>query len=404
LVNVGWLNTTLALNLHGLPFQLLLKEGLQFQAEALARFMLIASIPIYIKPFAGILSDALPFCGTRRKHYVVFGLLGSAVLWLLLGLVPRTFGSLLATYLLLNVFLTIVSTVLGGLMVEVGKREHQTGKLGSQRHGITQVTGIVGSLLGGHLGKLPFILPSILAAISYAAAAPIFWRYLKEPGGQKPDAGPLREVARQGKAISRSGTLWSAAALIVLVVAAPGFGTPLLYFQRDVLNFSPKFLGELGVVGATCAALAAVGYGKLCRKFGLRTILSVSIILHGLLTLLYLLYKTPTSALLITGIEGATMSFAILPLYDLAARATPRGSEALGFCIILSVWNLTTMLSNYAGSWLYSTMGFTFANLVWLNAATTLLVLVAVPFLPRALTDRRDGDAVAGSAEAPATH
>jgi predicted MFS family arabinose efflux permease len=402
LVNVGWLNTTLALSIYSLPFNFLLKDGLRLNAEKLALFMLLAGMASYLKPFAGILSDALPLCGTRRRHYVVFGLLASGVLWLLLAVVPRTFNSLLATMILLNISLTLVSTVLGGLMVEVGKQQNETGKLGSQRHGITHFSGIIGSLLGGPLTRLPFLIPASLCALAYASAAPIFWRYLKEPGGQKPDAGPLREVRRQGRIIKRSGTLWSAAGLIVLVVAAPGFGTPLFFHQTNVLKFSPEFLSILSVVGGSCAALAALVYGKLCRKFGLRTILSASIVLHGVLTLLYLLYKSQTSALIITGIEGATMSLAILPLYDLAARATPRGSEALGFCIILSVWNLTTMLSNYAGSWLYSTLGFTFANLVWLNAATTLLVLVAVPFLPRVLTDRRDGDPTAGGVEAPA--
>jgi hypothetical protein len=34
-----------------------------------------------------------------------------------------------------------------------------------------------------------------------------------------------------------------------------------------------------------------------------------------------------------------------------------------------------------------------FKTLVWINAATTLVVLVAVPFLPKLLVDRREEDA-----------
>jgi Na+/melibiose symporter-like transporter len=392
LVNLGWLNTTLALSVSALPFQYLLKEQLHLDPEAFAFFMLVVSIPTFVKPLAGILVDAVPLFGTRRRHYMIMTLLGAALLWIALGLVPRTFSSLLVTYLLLNVFLMFASTVLGGLMVEVGKREHQTGRLSAQRHGITQSMAMVGGLIGGKIARMPFLLPSALCALAYASAVPVFWLKLREPGGQKTDTGVLRDIATQARAIFRAGTLWSAAGLIVLVVAAPGFGTPLFYYQNDVLRFRPDFIGLLGVVGAGCAVVAAVLYSHFCRRLSLRTVLTGSIVLHGGLTLLYLFYHSWQSALLITAVEGATMSLALLPLYDLAARATPKASEALGYCVVISLWNFTGMFSNYAGAWLYTNWHLTFSHLVWLNAGTTLLVLVAVPFLPRSLTDSRDGD------------
>jgi predicted MFS family arabinose efflux permease len=392
LVNLGWLNTTLALSVSGLPIRFLLKDQLNLDAEELSRFLLLAHIPIYLKPFAGFLSDAVPLFGTRRRHYAILGFLSGGALWLLLGLVPRTFTSLLWTYLALNIFLTLTSTVLGGLMVEVGKRENKTGRLGAQRHAITLLMGMIGGPAGGFLVRQPFLVVSALTAAIYSFVAPIFWLNLREPAGQKADAGPLREVARQARVIARSRTLWAAAAMIVLVVAAPGFGTPLLFYQTDVLKFAPEFIGVLGVVAAAGGVVASWGYTRFCRRYDLRALLAASIVIHGALTLLYLAYRSPVTALLITAIEGATAALAILPLYDLAARATPRGSEALGFCIILSVWNLTTMLSDFAGSWMYTEWSLTFNHLIWINTATTLLVLVAVPFLPRALTDRREGD------------
>jgi hypothetical protein len=392
LVNLGWLNTTLALSVSGLPIRFLLKDQLNLDPEELSRFLLLAHIPIYLKPFAGILSDALPLCGTRRRHYVVLGLLTGGALWLLLGLVPRTFGSLLWTYLALNIFLTLTSTVLGGLMVEVGKRENKTGRLGAQRHAITLLMGMIGGPLGGFLVRQPFLLTSAITAAVYSFVAPIFWLNLREPAGQKADAGPLREVARQGKVILRSRTLWAAAGMIVLVVAAPGFGTPLLFYQTDVLKFGPEFIGVLGVVAAAGGVVASWLYTRFCRRYDLRTLLAASIVVHGSLTLLYLAYRSPVTALTITAVDGATAALAILPLYDLAARATPKGSEALGFCIILSVWNFTTLLSDFAGSWLYTHWALNFNHLIWINSATTCGVLLAIPLLPRVLTDRREGE------------
>jgi Na+/melibiose symporter-like transporter len=392
LVNLGWLNTTLALSLHGLPLQYVLKDQLHLNEEALARFLLIANLPIYFKPFAGILSDALPLFGTRRRHYVVLGFLASSLLWLLMGLVPRTFGSLVFTYGLLNVFLTLVSTVLGGLMVEVGQRENRTGQLGAQRQGITQFSAMVGSQLAGVLARLPYFLTTAAAATFYAISAPVFWRWLREPGKQKPAAGPLREVARQARVIMRSRTLWAAAGMVMLIVAAPGFGTPLFFYQTNVLKFPSELVGTLGMIGGAGAVAAAAVYIRVCRRFSLRVLLPASILLHAGFTLLYLAYRSPVSAVIIAAIEGATLSLTLIPLYDLATRATPKGSEALGYCVVQSVWNLTTMLSNYSGSWLSSEWHLTFQQLVWLNAGTTLAAIVAVPFLPRVLLDRKEGE------------
>ena len=44
--------------------------------------------------------------------------------------------------------------------------------------------------------------------------------------------------------------------------------------------------------------------------------------------------------------------------------------------------NFTHALSDLLGAWLYDHLHLTFRDLVWLNAGTTILVLVAVPFLP----------------------
>ncbi len=401
LVNLGWLNTTMALSLNLLPFQFLLKDQLHLDAESLARFLLIANVPIYLKPLAGILVDAVPLFGTRRRHYVVYGFVLAAVFWLLLGLIPRNFGALLANYLVLNLFLTLVSTVLGGLMVEVGQRENQTGRLGSQRQAITQLSGAIGGPMGGLLVKAPFMVTAALCSVAYATAAPVFWRNLREKGNLQANRDPFREVREQLSKVFASGTLWAATGLIVLVAAAPGFGTPLFFHQSETLKFSSEYIGVLAVIGNGFGGAAAWAYSRMSHRFTLRRLLVVSIVAHGFLTLLYLLYRTPLTAGIVTAIEGVTMAFAILPLYDLAARSTPRGSEALGYSVIQSIWNLATMLSNYAGSWLYSEWNLTFQHLIWINSGTTLLVLLGVPLLPSALIDRSDRSATSRATNAP---
>ena len=412
LVNTGWFLTGVSIQTFELPFRVLLKDVLHLTASQSATFQLLMNIPIYIKPLAGILSDAVPLFGTRRRSYLLISLAAGALLYLLMGFIPRTFGSLLTTYLILNISLTMTSTVFGGLMVEIGKRYGTTGKLSAQRLGIVRMVDIIAKPLGGFLATRPFVLPSVFAAALQFLLIPIIYRWLREPQVATVDRSALRDLRRQAVVLFSSRTLWAAAGLVILVVAAPGFNTTLLYYQLDHLKFSTQFIGYLGVVTALCGMLGAAIYALMCRRMNLRTLLAVSIVLHASLTLFYLLYGKPgifpaltlslfgqsfhlpdthVSAIVITGIEAATLVLALLPLYDLAARATPRGSEALGYSLMMSVWNFTNALADQAGAWVYNTTNYNFGALVWVNAGMTALVLVAVPFLPGVLMDRREG-------------
>jgi hypothetical protein len=87
----------------------------------------------YLKPLAGILSDSVPLFGTRRRHYLLLSVGAAGVLWLLLGIVPKTFHSLLGTIVALETMWVIGSTVVEGLLVEEGQKYQATGQLSSLR-------------------------------------------------------------------------------------------------------------------------------------------------------------------------------------------------------------------------------------------------------------------------------
>ncbi len=73
----------------------------------------------------------MPLFGTRRRHYLLLSAAG--VLWLLLGIVPKTFHSLLGTIVALETMWVIGSTVVEGLLVEEGQKYQATGQLSSLR-------------------------------------------------------------------------------------------------------------------------------------------------------------------------------------------------------------------------------------------------------------------------------
>ena len=66
----------------------------------------------------------------------------------------------------------------------------------------------------------------------------------------------------------------------------------------------------------------------------------------------------------------------------------------------MSVYNIAVFaVSNPLGSWLYELKlplwHHNLTSLVWLNTATSLIALLLIPFLPRVLLNRREGETTA---------
>jgi Na+/melibiose symporter-like transporter len=390
-VALGWLPMYLAGACLTTPTTFLLKDQLKVLPSELALFGAITGIPTYLKPLFGILSDAVPLLGTRRKHYLIFSALLTGLIFLVLALVPRTFSVLLWMHLIAMVGMVLLSTTMGGLMTDVGQRHGATGRMSAQRVFLGRLETLFSGPLGLMLSKGPYALAATLSGFFYLVLVPWFALRFHEKIDARLDRSVLSDAKKSLFALGRSKSLFQAAGLLALVLLAPGFGSPLLYYQTDTLKFSKDFLALLALIGGAFGLLGAALYSKLCRRFPLRTLLSASIVIHGLGTLFYLLYRTPGSALAITALEGLTNTLAVLPLYDLCARSAPKGSEALGYSVMMSVWNLTLQLSNVLGSQLYDRLHLSFMDLVWLNAGTTLLALVGVPYLSRELLEKQEG-------------
>jgi hypothetical protein len=393
IVGSGVLATTLAQPaVIRLPLQYLLKSDLHVSRQAMATFFALAALAWYLKPIAGILSDGFPLFGTRRRHYLVLSAGGAGLLWLLLDSVPRTYGGLLGAVIAINAMLVIGSTVVGGVLVEAGQRYNATGRLTSARYFVQNACILSGGPLGGYLATKPLGLTTAVGAVVAFSVVPVALLLLHEPPTARPSPEVWREAAAQLRRLMHSGPLWSAAGLLFLVYIAPGFQTPLYYHQTDTLRFSQVFIGDLGLVSGALGLLGAVLYGLVCVRLTLRPLLAIGIVWSVAGTLAYLFYRSAASALAIEAGNGLFATLAELPLMDLAARATPRGSEGLGFAVMMSVRNGALALSDIIGSHLVDNYRVSFAHLVWLNAGTTALVLLAVPFLPAVLMNRRDAE------------
>lgn len=373
-----------------LPFQNLLKADLHVSREVMASFFALSTLAWYFKPLAGIFTDSVPLFGTRRKHYLVISATIAAALYLVVGIVPRTYMAVLIAMIAVNCMLVVGSTVVGGLAVEVGQKARATGRLNSARYFVMNACTLIGGPLGGFLAARAFGLTTIAGAIIALSVVPFALWLVKEPRTATTNSQAWITAKVQFRALMRSRTLWIASGLLFLVYIAPGFSTPLYYFQVDTLHLSKPFIGTLILLSGGFGILGAIVYGLLCKHLNLRTLLYLGIVVSTLGTMCYLFYRSGTAAAIIESENGLIATFAELALMDLAARATPRGSEGLGFALMMSVRNGGQALSDIFGSWLIDQHHVSFFHLVWLNAGTTALILLVIPLLPKILIEARD--------------
>ena len=219
---------------------------------------------------------------------------------------------------------------------------------------------------------------------------PIAYIFLKEPrAAESRSSVVFRNASQQLKTILASKNLWMALLFIALFYFSPGFSTPLFYRQTDELHFSKQAIGNLGVFGSAFAILAAILYSQLIKRLNIRILILVGIVTAAAGTLLFLFYSSWNRAVIIESQNGLFFGFAEVALIDLAARATPKGCEGLGYSLILSIRNVALFGADVVGSYLVDHK-WPFSNLVFLNAGTTAIVLVLVPFLPAALMQSKD--------------
>jgi hypothetical protein len=150
-------------------------------------------------------------------------------------------------------------------------------------------------------------------------------------------------------------------------------------------------MGVLQTWSGAGVIVGALAYAVACRYLPLGVSLAAGIVLSAASTLTYLAYDSREAAVAIHFVSAIMGTFAAMPLYDLAARAAPEGSESFGYAFVLGMQTLATYaVSDVVGSTLYGRLHVSFKQLVWVDALSTLAVLLFLPAVPRALRAGRE--------------
>ncbi|HEX4405053.1 MAG TPA: hypothetical protein VH560_09515, partial [Polyangia bacterium] len=305
-----------------LPLGLALKNELALAPQQVAAFWAVATIPWYLKPLAGLIADAT---ASRRRASLAFGSLVGALAWLAFAVVPRGYAALLVVAVAVNAALVFVSANVGGLLVAAGQRHGATGRLSSLRQTLVGVVNLAAGPVGGWLAGRAFGWTVGLGALIVGSFVPVSLALLRAPDLRP---SPRSQVTARVRATLTSRTTLTVAALVFLFYVAPGLQTPLLYYQQDVLRFDPLFMGLLQTWAGAGVIIGAAIYAVVCRFVPIRWSLPLGVVLSAATTLAYLGYDSRTSAIVIHFLTAITGTMAVLPVYDVAARASPEGSES----------------------------------------------------------------------------
>jgi MFS family permease len=385
-----------------IPLKNLLKNELHESRAATAAFAFWLLLPWYFKPFFGIVTDAFPFLGTRRKSYTVFGATLSAAGFVLLIFTPHRYYALLAVCIVIDLFMVITSTAVGGFMTEKAQELRASGRFAAIFQIAYQMSGVIGGPLGGLLGAVAFGWTGVAGAAITFSVVPAAIFFLREQR-RKVDSKKILSIAGQHLANAFSSkTMWAAAGFSFLFYCAPGIQTALFYRQQDVLHMTTGMQGFMLFLNGIFGVLAAAVYGSFaCKRWSLRKLLLWCIIIGAFAQMGYALYSTMDRAYIIECLWGLGWSAADMSLCDLYMRATPAGSEGLGFALMVSVRNFSLFGADWLGSRAMDAYHIHFSTMCIANGLISLIAVPFIFFLPGFIVDRKDSSAEAEALPPP---
>jgi predicted MFS family arabinose efflux permease len=373
------------------PLKNLLKNELHEGKSATAAFFFWLGIAWYFKPFFGIFTDAFPLFGTRRKSYIVTGAVLSVASFIGLIFTPHEYVPLLAMCVAVNVFMVITSTAVGGYMTEKAQAMRASGGFASVFQVAYQMAGVVGGPLGGLLASVAFGWTNLTSAVIMLLPIPAAVFLLREKRTQVNSQRLLGDARKQLAKIVRAKTMWAAAGFSFLFYFAPGIQTALFYRQQDVLHMSTAQQGLMLFLNGGFAMLTAAIYGTwAAKRWSLRMLLFWCILLGAVAQMCYAFYNSMAQAYVIESLWGLGWASADMALTDLYMRATPGGSEALGFALMVSVRNLSLFGADWLGAKAMETYHLQFSSMAIVNGVVSLIALPLVFLLPGLIVDQRD--------------
>jgi predicted MFS family arabinose efflux permease len=260
------------------------------------------------------------------------------------------------------------------------------------------MSGVLGGPLGGFLAALAFGWVGVAGAVIMFLPIPAAWFFLKERRVQVDSVRLLADTGSQFRNIIRAKTMWAAAGFSFLFYFAPGIQTALFYRQQNTLHMSTEQQGLMLFLNGAFAVATATFYGTYAAKrWPLRKLLFWFILAGAVAQMGYAFYDTMWEAYIIESVWGLGWAAADMALSDLYMRSAPKGSEALGFSLMVSVRNLSIFGADWLGSRAMEAYDLHFSTMAIANGLVSMIALPFVFLLMGRIVDHTDSPAQAAA-------
>ena len=391
------------LGLARLAISFFLKDELGLSPAQVAAMVGIGALPWVIKPIFGFLSDGLPLFGYRRRPYLILsGLLGT-VAWISLATVVDTAWAATTAILLSSFSVAISDVIVDSLVVERVRQESlsKSGSLQSLTWGVSALGGLITAYLSGWLLEqfstqtvfaITATFPLIVSAIAGLIA--------EETVSTQPNLSEVKNQIKQLRYAITQKAIWLPTVFVFIWQATPTADSAFFFFVTNELGFEPEFLGRVRLVTSVASLIGVWLFQRFLKTIPFRTIMGWTTVLSAVLGMSTLLLVTHANRTL--GIEDHWFSLGdnliltvigqitFMPVLVLSARLCPEGIEATLFALLMSMWNLSGLLSHELGALLTHWLGVTETNFerLWLllliTNASSLLPLPFLGWLPAA--------------------
>lgn len=357
--------------------------------------MLLAALPWAMKPIYGLVSDAFPIFGSRRRSYLVLVSAATAAVLAALACGWVTIGGwgFVLCLAVATAGVAFADVVVDATMVETAQPLGLTGTIQAIQWGAIYTATALASWGGGVLSDagLETMAFGAAAAASLAMIA-VALAGLRSPaaGGS---AGPrgLRAALVEMVAAFADPRLQVVAAMLALWSFTPGYGAVLDWHVTRTLALGERAYGDAAAVQALASAAACVVYGAVCRRVPFVWLLHASIGLGAFAAVVYAGVTDARSLLVVSAVSGAAYMLGGLGLLDLAARACPPRVAGSVFASLMAVQNLSLIVATWLGGHAYAAMEGTldgsgaFTALALAGGAITAGCWLLMPAVRRAL-------------------
>jgi folate/biopterin transporter len=391
------------LGISRLAVSFFLKDDLGLSPAKVAALTGIAALPWIIKPIFGFISDGLPIFGYRRRPYLILaGLLGVGA-WLALANLVHTATAATLAIAISSLSVAFSDAIVDAIVVERARGEsiEKSGSLQSLCWGASAMGGLLTAYFGGLLLEhfTTRTVFAVTAAFPLLVSIAALW-IVETPAGHE-DEQPTDTIKSQIQQLWQALTqkvIWMPTLFLFLWQCTPTAESAFFYFSTNELGFTPEFLGRVRLVTSLASLLGIWLFQRFLKTIPFRQIFTWTTIFSALLGLTTLLLVTHTNRSI--GIDdrwfalGDSLILTVMgqltfmPVLVLAARLCPPGIEATLFALLMSVLNLSGLVSKEGGALLTHLLGVTENNFdkLWLLVVITnlgsILPLIFIQLLP----------------------